>query len=215
MANRTKIWALGIGVLSVVLLLLGVFAGLMPQLQDYRTTNQLADDTEFRNETQRQINDRLAEQERNMAALEEERRELKVAIPATAMGEGKLRDIQRIADATGASVKEFIAQEPVPYGGESATATASPTEGEGDAELEGETTAIPAEAPQASARGLVAIPVILSVTGSYDQVIEFMREFQASNRLLELHNVIVYEEPQKSDTFQGDLSGLMFSKPDQ
>lgn len=213
MSNKTKLWALGVGIICVVLLLLGIFGGFLPQLQKVSSTAKLADDAELMNDIYRAQITQLQSQQDNLTELEAERGDLIRAIPETPMSEALLAELHDIAEDTGAVLQSFTA------GGAEAYVDPSEAEAATDAETtvadegtDGAEAAMPAAAPAPAPQGLIAVPVSFDVAGSYDEIVEFFRTLQTSDRLLFVNSVSINEQGGSEGSFSGSMSGHMFVK---
>lgn len=178
MSAKTRLWALVTGLLGALVILYGVLAGFVPQLQTASQIHDEAETTEFLIETQEAQLLRLQQADSESGELERELQELEVSIPTDPEWAGFLRQLQRIQDSTGAiasSIQVQAGELPVAVVEEVAA-------GNTDVVVE-ELGEVPIEAPAQSGTGLIRIPVTFTITGEEPQIAEFIRQLQIGDRL--------------------------------
>lgn len=212
MSQKTRLWMLVTGMLGAVVLLYGVFAGLVPLLGEASNTHALTEDVNLLNDTQRLQLTMLQQSEENSGELEKELAELQLAIPASAEWAQFLEQLQEIEAVTGARVIS-IAVDPsvmpeasVPETDPTAEATDAAA-GEDTAYADAATAEMAEPAAPAPVTGLVDLPVTISLTGDVVQVTEFMRKLQTLERLFFARSVDVTTDEEGAT---GTISGSIF-----
>lgn len=211
MSMKTRLWVILTGLICALILLYGVLAGLLPQLADASRIRSEASSTEFLIETQQTQLNRLKEADQNSAALAEDLAELELAIPTSPGWAAFLRELQGFEAATGAVVSEAVAQPSIlPESGNAANPAPAADAG---ADASGDAAATTPEAPvtgTAASSGLIEIPLSLTVTGTTDQVAEFLRLLQLGDRLLVISRL---EIDASSETTSGIVEGSIYVAP--
>lgn len=182
MSGKTRLWALVTGLIGAIVILYGVLAGFLPQLQTASLIRSESETTEFLIETQEAQLLRLQQADGKSAELEAQLKELEVSIPTDPDWAEFLRELQRIQDSTGAiasTIQVEVGELPSPVVEEVASGyTEVVVDQVGDG-----TSATPEETPAEMSTGLIRIPVIFSPTGTESQVAEFIRQLQVGERL--------------------------------
>ena len=186
MSTKTRLWVLVTALLCVLLVIFGVLAGLLPQLANATLIRNEASNTQLLIDTQGIQLERLQEADRNAEDLAAQLAELEVAIPTSADWPRFLRELQGIQAATGAVVTEVKAEPgvaPEPEAAPAATdpAAEAPAAGGAETTTPTDTAASGENAPAPS--NLVKIPLNVVVSGSPEQVVEFLRQLQVGGRL--------------------------------
>lgn len=141
---------------------------------------------------------------------------LRTSIPVSADMPVFLRTIKAYGDAQGITLKSVevsgvsayvapVAAAPAASAAGAATAASSPSP---SAAPSG--TAAPAVAPPAPASSLQVIPIKISVSGTYSQVMAFAGGMQSAPRLFLVSTLAVSSV---SGVFTGDLSGSVYALP--
>lgn len=213
MSAKTRLWVLITGVLCVFVVLYGVVAGLLPQLNSASTTRSLADNTAFTVETQRAQLVILQQADEDSVELLSELEELEVAIPVTTDWPVFLRELANIQGQSGAILSEFAVGQailPTPAA-EDPAATDPAAEPVTDTAAGTDAAATdPAAGVAAPATGLVEIPITVTVTGTADQVAQFFRLLQTGDRLVFAQSVDI---DSTSETTNGTFLGSVFVVP--
>lgn len=220
MSLKTRLWVLVTGLLCALLVLYGVLAGLLPQLSSAALTRGEAQSTGFVIQTQQTQLARLEEADRNADALASDLAELELAIPASPEWSAFMRELQALEALTGAVVSEALVQP----GAEPQAVAANPAEGNpadtnpaeaSDAAVspgaEGSgSSATSGTGATASPSNLIEIPLTVTVTGTVDQVVGFLRGLQTSDRLLVIANL---EIDSTGEVPRGTVNGFVYVSP--
>lgn len=196
--NAQKLWIIGTAIVAVAVLVLGWFVGVQPQLAALAATDEQRRGVDAQNQATEQTVDRLAEAFEGLDALESERDALRESIPVTAAKSELLDQIDALADASGTTVTSVTTSELRTYTPPPPPVEADPDGEATDAEApaEGETPepdapAAPVEPtgppvitdPLVTAENFYAMDVTVAVTGTNDQVLDFVEELQQGDRL--------------------------------
>jgi Tfp pilus assembly protein PilO len=157
------------------------------------------------NEMQRSRIDELASQKPQTQQLEDELTKLEAAIPASIDSAGLLRDLEALQQSSGAMVTGVSLGTPLAAEVE-APAVAATTDGE----EEGLTA--PADLPETPAfsGGIFEVPLTLDISGSFEQVREFVRALQLNERLV-FANAI--EINGSGDLYTAVVDAVVFALP--
>lgn len=213
MSAKTRLWALGAGVVSAALILFGIVGGLLPQLAIASSTDDLAESAQIRNDAQAVQIQMLQKAEKNRAELETVATELSGSLPATVASAELLRELETLAVQSGVQLTSVTASSPVPpevdpeaAAAEAAAAEASATEAApADAGAEAANAAEPAPAPAA---GLTAIPLNVVAAGTPEALANFARALQTGQRLILVKQLDIVEGTEGAST--ATLDGLIF-----
>ncbi len=202
MSSKTRIWVLLTVVVCIVVLVLGVAGGLLPQFAAAGGTLGLAADSEQRNELSRAQIDMLKQREGRLDELSSELEELRRAIPDTAASADWVRELARIEQESGARVIAFSLATPAV--GDESTAPAEDAETGAEEETDAGAGAAAAAPVVEATGGILVVPIELAISGDENQVTEFVRLLQTGERL-----VLVRMLTQRStgDTWEADISG--------
>lgn len=183
-------WIAGTVVLSVLVLVASWFLLVSPVVAQAAETNQTAEQTEHDNVLLQQRIATLKEEFANIETYRAELASLRTAVPSDADIAGYLRQIDALALAHGVSVLTVTPQPPTPFAPAAAVeqpaADAAVTD---DAAAEA-APAAPAEAPTGAPAGMEAIPLNLTVVGTFQGARAFLADLQTgTQRLLLVESV--------------------------
>ncbi|TAL42154.1 MAG: hypothetical protein EPN91_09080 [Salinibacterium sp.] len=223
--NSSRIWILGTALVAVGIVLLGYFLGISPQISagfDARSQRATVDEE---NKVHRKELARLREQFASIDAMEQQLADLQVAVPsdiALARFVGELNrasatnqvsfDAMTVGDAQ--AYLPTLAPGPAAPPSEATTPSPTPT-------AAGETAApvtppaavgpvgTPAfSSPLVTSSNFVVIPVSVTVSGSYDSIVGFIKSVQFGDRLF-LINVFAIK-PQQGGGYSDVISGYVY-----
>jgi len=196
-ANR--LWAIALGLLTAVALVLGFFFGLQPQLSAIAEAEASTSTVQAENEQHRLELAALKKQYESLDELEEELEKVRTGVPATLDPGGLIGSLYEVAQASGVGIVGITIGEPAAYLPPSAaTAPATETAEEGaDAEPAAEETAAPAAPVVDSTAGIVpvdgadsaavssgdfvTVPVTVTVGADYNALLSFITALQNSS----------------------------------
>lgn len=221
MSGKTKLWILVTTVISGLVLMRGVLAGLLPQL---RAAAAVRAEVGFVDAT-------IAAQEGQLARLRtaaddpdglaNRLAELERALPAAPEWPAFLRELEAMAVAAGIEVTEIRVQ-PMLTGGDSGGALPSdPPEADGSSDSGSETGTDAGESPPpvGSSRlvdggGRVEIPLTIRASGDVEALASFFRQLQTADRLF-LAQRLELDAPLTAagDPALGVITGTIFTVP--
>jgi Tfp pilus assembly protein PilO len=171
--SSTRVWVLGALVLSAALLVLGWVLGVSPRLAEIATVGEQTRSVQQQNKALEVTIERLRTDYRNLDAVAAQLAALRASLPASADYPGFLAELNAIAGRNSATLTAFTPGAPVvlgPQGAATPDAAPPPAEGTGS--------------PAALADGtLVAIPVELSATGAFTDLLHLVGDLQSGRRL--------------------------------
>lgn len=159
---KTRLWVIGTVMFSALLVLLGVMGGLVPQLTQAASTFSLVAQQDETNELQRLQLQQLQLAQNNVTDLNEQLEQLTQAIPGTIDSSALLAELDALQAQTGALVSFLKIENPL--------AASQPADSSDEAEPSG-------QAAQ-------EIPISMKVTGSQEEVAQFIQALQTGDRLI-------------------------------
>lgn len=208
MSSKTRIWVLLTGVVCIVVLLLGVVGGLMPQLSTAGITLGMATDAEMRNEALQTQIDELKRQEARIDDLADEVDELRRAIPDTAASADWIRELAAIEAQSGATLSTLAVTTPETNDAAAADDSAADASDSGEGAATPPVSGADSSTPDPSASGgVLAVPVVLTFTGSQDAVVEFVRLLQTGERLIVVRSLNLESS---GEAWQGTVRGVIY-----
>ena len=105
--NTTRLWVIGSVTVMIIALLAGWFLGVEPNLAAAAKSDADRAAIETQNIAQQGILDTLAEENGNLAAIQEEYSELQLSIPASSNTAGFISGLDDLAARTGVQVIGF------------------------------------------------------------------------------------------------------------
>lgn len=179
--TRTRLNMLVAVVAMVVVALAGFFLGVQPHLAQAAADHTQQTSVDATNRTTAAELARLRDRSRSLPELKAELAKLTASVPSSASMSSFYGAVDRIAAGAGVKVSAITTSDAVAYAppasGASATPAASAT-----AEPAAEATT-PASDPAISGKNFSAIPVSVSVDGSFDQALAFVGGLQDGARL--------------------------------
>lgn len=155
----------------VVLLVVGALVVVQPQLAAAGVLDEQRAALEQQSAATRDRIAHLEEQGQDLPALSDELDELRAAIPATLDSSAYIQALGRLGDATGVSITSITVGDGQAY-------AAPPPPADGSAAEPGIVTDA-----RITGENFVVIPVSLSVSGSWTQVLRFLDGLQGGSRL--------------------------------
>lgn len=195
MSAKTRLWILVTSGLCLIIVALGVVAGMLPQFERASSIRLDADAGAVLVDTQRGYLTRLAAAEEDLGALTDELRALERALPVTSEWSQFLAQLAALEAQSGAVLAEVVAGQEI--GPLSDDETGDVVE---DADVQG----------AAAAAGLTEIPLTIVVTGTADQVARYFALLQTGERLVAVRSVDLSGDPA---TTLGTLEGSIFFGP--
>jgi Tfp pilus assembly protein PilO len=172
-----RLWAVGTAILCIALVALGWLIGVSPRLDQISASRQQQSQVNQQNELSRV---RIAQLKADFANLDQVAAELeglRHALPASADYTGFLEQLNAISGQNSVALSSFIPAAPVVF-----TATDDPA-ASASSESSAPGTASSGGSSDLADGTLIAIPVALSATGAYDDLLAFMGDLQGGDRL--------------------------------
>jgi Tfp pilus assembly protein PilO len=219
-----RLWAIGVIVGIVVIVVLGWVIGISPALTQASEAATQTQIVSSQNSVIRATTAKLQAEFATLPAIDAKLKALQAEFPDSADLGGLLRQLQDLAQSTGVTISTFTAGEAAPYGGAAAVAAAaasksaaspgassspspSPTPSAGASAA---TAAPVGKQPSASlVQGLFTIPVVIGVTGSTQQIMEFTNASQLNDRFF-LATDVTLVKGTLSGAASGTLTGAVF-----
>ena len=172
--STSRLWTFG-SVLVIVALLAGTwFIGISPRLEEASTANETRETVAAQNQIQSVKVVSLKQQFEKIEELRGGLDELRSAIPADADLADLIGEVNSLATAAGVAVTSVAFADPIAY-----APAEKPTE---DPQLLGALESV-------SPENFFAVPVQLSVTGSYAQAMGFVTLLQSGERFFLVHDL--------------------------
>lgn len=194
--NTTRIWVVATVVLSIGLLLGGWFLGVQPKLVEAGTAELQRVDAVALNVVNEQTLAELKEQFESLDIIEAELTEVQKAMPYRLDAPAVLAELYALASTTSVVVSEIKIDEPRAYGTPAPVAApVAETTAEGEStETTEEVPVEPAAAttpvappsvtdPRITPANFVAVPMSVSVLGTYTTAQSYVRALQSGERL--------------------------------
>ncbi|MET4703597.1 hypothetical protein [Frigoribacterium sp. UYMn621] len=215
--NRDRILTLAIVGAIALVGVLGWLVGVSPILSQVASADDDRASISLANDANATRLIALKKQFENISDTQSKLDGLRASIPATADMSVFLRTIKEYGDAQGITLKSVevsgvtayaapVAAAPVAQAG---TAPATPSPSPSPSATAGGTAA-PAPVPAGPANGLYVVPIKVSVTGTYAQVMAFAGQLQTGPRLFLVTNLALSSV---DGEFTGDLTGNVYALP--
>ncbi|TFD71915.1 GspMb/PilO family protein [Cryobacterium sp. Hb1] len=189
--TTTKWWLVGAMLVIALVVLAGFTLGISPKLEEVGVTRATRTAALAQNEVYELQLAALQREFDGLETVQDELAVLRAAIPEGAGLPALIGQLDAIASRTSVTVTEFTSADampyvpvvPVPDATAPATDDAAPIAPATDSDGAGTADAA-AVSPLVTAENFVAVPVTISVTGSFDAVLEFLEGLQNGQRLL-------------------------------
>lgn len=198
--DRNRLWVLGAALLIGIMAVLGWMLGVSPKLDEARAANADRVTVETQNSAYELQLATLKKQFENIGDLRADLAALRQAVPSEADMPAFVGQLDAIAEQHQVTLTEISVDDAEPY---VPVAAAAPVPADASAASSGDSaagaTAAPAAAPAATAaaaatapvvsglvtaENFIAVPISLSVDGSYDNVLDFIEGLQKGKRLV-------------------------------
>lgn len=202
---NNRLWVLGAVVLTIGVVISGWFLGIQPKLAEASAADLQRLSAVELNATNQITLAQLKEQFETLDELEAELGKVQRAVPYRLDSPQMLADVSALAASTGVTVDSVVIGDPLPYGAPAPAVVESVPEGTEAPEDSGTTDGTEAESEEAAepvapapggpvsppavtdsritASNFVAVPVTISVGGSYPAVQAFTKATQTAERL--------------------------------
>lgn len=191
----TRIWALITVVLSIGVLAAGWFLGVSPFLQARASAEEQRAAAESQNAGIESAIAVLKKQKDDIATFEKRNAELELAIPNDIESADIIRTLNDLAGSTAVTISQISFSDPLPY---------TPPSGEvTDPEL----APLPVTDARITGDNFLLVPISLSVTGGWNEVLAFTHGIQTGERLMLVTKVATTAD---EGIFTTSLSGAMY-----
>jgi hypothetical protein len=212
--NDNRLWMIGAGLLSAIIVALGWFLGVSPQLTVLSAANAEIANVNALNEQQQLSLAGMQADFGNLEKVRAELDELRLSVPARTAYPDFLRDITRAASdsqvfltgMTAGSATIFTAPDVETPPAE------TPTEGEATDGTTDNAAPVPA-APAATNDGFIAIPVTISFQSGAAPFVDMMGEILKFDRLFLVTNIVFApkgEDDAVGDFFTTTVTGFIY-----
>ena len=187
-ANR--IWTIGSILLIVVIVAAGWLLGIQPQLAAADAANQSRAQVHSSTVANQAVLEQLKKDYQGIAQLKQQLAALRQAVPAQADASAFVTELNALAGAHQVTVKSIVVSDAKPYVPPAAPASSAapsaspaPTPSPTLAPRPPAGTAPGASNPQITSANFIVIPVQVTVSGPYGNVLDFVAGLQTGQRL--------------------------------
>lgn len=191
----TQIWGLITVIVVIGALTAGWFLGVSPQLAAQAQAESQRQSALAQNEGIRATIANLKKEKDNLPSYEKRSGELRVAIPDDIEGADFIRSLNDLATATSVTIEQISINEVVRYTAPGKSADAN------------EFAPDPVTDSRITADNFLIVPISMSVSGGWSEVLAFTHGVQAGNRLILVTKVGTTGD---GSTFTTQLDGAMY-----
>lgn len=193
--DRNRLWIIGSVAAMVVVVALGLLFGIQPQLSAAFTAEQQRQSVAADNAVKLAQLHKLESDFKQLPALKATLKQLEESVPPSSELPAMISNLDALAASTGTTIESIAVKDAQPY----APPAVTPAPASGTTTSTPAPTATPTAAPaptpakpqapapvtnaQVTAANFVAIPVSISVNGSYSQALAFVDGLQHGKRL--------------------------------
>lgn len=194
--NTARLWTFG-SVLVIVALLAGTwFVGISPRLEEASAANETRATVSAQNQVQSVNLVSLKEQFEKIDELRGKLDALRAAVPSDADLADLISEVNALANGAGVTVTSMAFADPVAYA---------------PAETPSEDPQLLAAVSSVSPESFFALPVQLSISGSYAQAMAFVHSLQAGERLFLVHDLALSSGTMSNEAaVELSMSGQVF-----
>jgi len=172
MRSGNGIWVAGSAILAVAIVVLGWFLGVSPRLTDADTARQAVEAAKAQNQIHEAELEALRTRFADIDSIRAEAADLAAAVPAVDNLAAFIRELTQQAERSSLSIDGVTTGDPVAY--------VPPVETSVDGAPAPDPTAAPAPI---NSTNFFLIPITISVSGKYSDVLQFSSELQSGTRL--------------------------------
>jgi Tfp pilus assembly protein PilO len=193
--DRNRLWMIGSVVVAIAVIAAGWFLGIQPQLATAAIADQDRAKAQIQNTANEALLVSLKKDYRGIDALKTTLASLRESVPASTEISTFVTELDSlagahqvtvslitVADATAYAPPVPAASTPTPNPSATATPSATPTPTPSASAAPSAGT-VPGTNPKITAANFIAIPVNLSITGQYANVLDFVKGLQTGPRL--------------------------------
>lgn len=216
--DKNRVWTIGSVLAMVVLVAAGFFFGVQPQLAAAAAADADRAGVAATNAGHEAVLARLKDDFRDLDRLRDQSRSLARSVPTGTAMPAFFRQIDRLTAGTEVRLTGLTVADPLAY----TPVVAAPTTVV-DPNVVVDPNAVAAPAPistagvppvanaRITAANFAAMAVTLSITGSFDQVLEFVNGLQSGDRLFLVSAVNTKDSARVPGNVDATISGLVYS----
>jgi Tfp pilus assembly protein PilO len=215
--NRDRLWSIGAIAGMTVVVLLGWFVGVSPLIAQASAANDQANSLNQVNTASVAKLAMLKQQSNNLSTLQRDLGTLRESIPTGADIPGFLTEINALCAKYNVSLQSVTVNDASIYQAPAAPvvpttsadgSTATPTPAPSPTTPAGTVAPV---APASNVGALVLVPVVISVTGTFTNVMAFTGGIQTGGRLYLANEVAASPGGSGGSQFVGTLTGFVYS----
>jgi Tfp pilus assembly protein PilO len=226
--TTNKWWLVGAALVIVLVVLSGFTLGISPKLEEVSVARATRTAALAQNEVYELQLAALQREFDSLETVQDELAVLRAAIPEGAALPAFIGQLDAIADRTSVTLTEFSSADAMPYLPVVPAPDATAPDATAPDATAPDATAPDATAPDGAAAGaavsttpsplvtaenFVAVPVTISITGSFDAVMEFLDGVQNGQRLMTV--TAFSSSPGAPDRQTGQIAGIVYVLLDQ
>jgi Tfp pilus assembly protein PilO len=214
--QTNRLWPIGAGIVIVAIIALGWFLGISPKLAEAASTAAQALSVETQNTAQEAVIAQLEKDSADLPAREAELAALQREVPLEANAADYITELNTIAVNSGVAITTITTADGVGF--VPAAVTIPETSPSSDPESPASIawairTQNAAEAATLSSSQFIVIPMTIGVTGSRDQVLQFIYGLQHGDGRLFLLQTLALEADDSDDAagaYNGTIGGNVY-----
>lgn len=187
MMGVNRIWTIGSVVVMAVVLAAGWFLGIQPQLAAADAANQARIQVQSQNATSQAVLAQLKKDYQNIDQVKQQLASLRQKVPTQVDASGFVTELNGLAGLYQVTLKSISVGDAKPYTPPVAPPTPAPSRSPAPSGTPGTAAKAPgvigATNPLITSANFIVIPVQLTVTGSYGNVLDFVSGLQTGQRL--------------------------------
>lgn len=188
---NSKLWLLMAAVVSVVVLFMGWFLGISPKISEISAAELQRTNVEAQNAGFQQTIDQLESDSKNMGKLKGDLEKMQVQLPPNGELSTFLGQLHTLEELSGVQLVSFSAGTPGPF-----------------ASVPNGTDTV--QSALVSGENLIVINVDLKVTGTREQVLEFVNDLQFGERLFLINSISLQSGSDAEQGYTGSISGFVY-----
>lgn len=188
---NSKLWLLIAAVVSAVVLLMGWFVGISPKLDEMNAANEQRANVEAQNVGYQTTIDQLKKDSDQLDTFKDDLKELQVQLPPDGELSTFLGQLHDLEVKSGVQLTSFSANTGVPF---SSVPNGTDT----------------VQSPLVNEENLIVISVELKVTGTREQVLNFVQDLQLGERLFLVNTLNLQVGSDAEQGYTGSISGFVY-----
>lgn len=218
MNSTNRLWAFGAVTIMVVVLVAGWFLGVQPQLDQAAKNDLERSGIEAQNQANLAQIAVLTEQNKKLDTIQADYKELQKSIPSSPGSAAFIQGLNDLASNAGVQVKDIAVSDNVAYTIPESVAAAAPTDGSTPSQ-EATTDPQPTEpaagfvtatSPLVTPENFVGIRVSVSVRGSYQGALDFVKGLQSGSRLMLVSGLSINSAADDTGLVLAQVDGMIY-----